>query len=130
MQTLKEQIAEMFMEKRYEEIEQLIRTNEKTAEHDNDMVTLYYLFPIYRQEKAAGKQTLFEKAGSLDSLLERYTKLKFYLRRMDFDVMDDGMEEFYAFIAGDQISVYEIVTVIRYSVVHKEKVMQIIEGKV
>lgn len=129
MQTLKEQIDRMFAEKRYDEIEQLICANEKEAESDNDIVTLYYLIPVYRQEKAAGKITLFEKVGTLDNLLERYTKLKFYLRRIDFGITNNRSDEFYAFISANRISAYEIVTAIRYSVVHKEKVMRILEGK-
>lgn len=128
MQALKEQINVMFLERRYDEIEQIIRENEKTAMNDNDIVTLYYLFPVYRQERAAGKPTLFDKAGNVDELLCRYTKLKFYLRRLDFDVMDNGMDEFYTFISENQISLYEIVTALRYSVVHKEKVMRLLEG--
>lgn len=129
MQTLKEQINILFAEGRYEEVEQLIAANEKKVMNDNDIVTLYYLFPVYKQEKAAGKQTLFEKTYSVDELLTRYTKLKFYLRRLDFDVLDEGLDDFFAFISENQISVYEIVVAIRYSVVHKEKVMQMIEGK-
>lgn len=126
MQTLKAQIDTLFKEGRYEEMEQLIATNEKTAMNDNDIVTLYYLLPVYKQEKAAGKQTLFEKAENVDDLLQRYTKLKFYLRRLDFDIMDGGLDDFYAFLSENQISVYELVTAIRYSVVHKEKIMQLI----
>ena len=129
MQTLKEQINTLYEEGRYDEMEQFIVANEKTVMHDNDIVTLYYLLPVYKQEKAAGKRTLFEKADNVNDLLQRYTKLKFYLRRLDFDIMDGGLDEFYAFISGNQISVYELVTAIRYSVVHKEKVMQIIEGR-
>ena len=129
MQTLKEQINTLFAEGRYEEVEQLIAANEKKVMNDNDIVTLYYLFRVYKQEKAAGKQTLFEKTDNVDGLLTRYTKLKFYLRRLDFDVMDEGLDDFFAFISENQISVYEIVVVTRYSVVHKEKVMQMIEGK-
>lgn len=126
MQTLKAQIDTLFKEGRYEEMEQLIAANEKTAMNDNDIVTLYYLLPVYKQEKAAGKRTLFEKAENVDDLLQRYTKLKFYLRRLDFDIMDDGLDDFYAFLSENQISVYELVTAIRYSVVHKEKIMQLI----
>lgn len=130
MQKLKAQIGTLFKEGRYEEMEQLIVANEKTAMNDNDIVTLYYLLPVYKQEKAAGKRTLFEKTENVDDLLGRYTRLKFYLRRLDFDIMDGGLDEFYAFLSGNQISVYELVAAIRYSVVHKEKIMQIIEQKV
>lgn len=129
MQTLKEQINTLFAEGRYEKVEQLIAANENIAKNDNEIMTLYYLFLVYKQEKAAGKQTLFEKTDNVDGLLTRYTKLKFYLRRLDFDVMDGGLDDFYAFISENQISAYEIVVATRYSVVHKEKVMQMIEGK-
>lgn len=128
MQELKEQIKEKFAQGRYDELEQLIKANEKDEINDNDIVTLRYLFPVYKQEKAAEKQTLFEKAGSMERLLERYTRLRFYLRRIDFDLMDGGMETFYAFVSENGISIFELVAAVRYSVVHKDKVLRLIGG--
>ena len=81
----------------------MIKANEKDEINDNDIVTLRYLFPVYKQEKAAEKQTLFEKAGSMERLLERYTRLRFYLRRIDFDLMDGGMETFYVYVSENGI---------------------------
>ena len=63
----------------------------------------------------------------MDELLERYTILKFYLRRIDFDVMDDSLDAFYQFLSQSRISSYELLRVIDFSVVHKEKVLRLIK---
>lgn len=57
----------------------------------------------------------------------RYTVLKFYLRRIDFDVAD-SLEEFQQFLIEARVSPHELLRVIDYCVVHKEKVLKAIEG--
>ena len=124
---LKEQVNTLLHTHRYDEIKTLLLSYKDTTEHDNTLAAVCYLCTIYDQEKAAGQDTVFSKVDSVDELLERYTILKFYLRRIDFDVMDDSLDAFYQFLSQSRISSYELLRVIDFSVVHKEKVLRLIK---
>ena len=127
---LRKKIDDLFAAHAYEQIEDVLLEYKNITEHDNDLATVYYLMGIYKREKAAGQKTILDKTGSVMALLERYTILKFYLRRMDFDVIGVSLQDFYQFMVQNEVSVYELLTVMEYSVVHKEKVQQIIQGTV
>ncbi len=119
---LKHRVNELIEGGGYDEIKAVLLTYKEITEHDNELATVCYLCTIYEQEKAAGQAVIFSKVSNLEELLERYTILKFYLRRIDFDVMED-LEAFYAFLTKHRISSYELLRVIDFSVVHKEKVL-------
>ncbi len=126
----KESINILLSEKRYDEIKKSLLAQKEITQQDNDLSTLCYLCTIYEKEKKAGQVTVFSKVSNVDELLERYARLKFYLRRIDFDVISKNeMEDFYRFFAAEQISSYELLTVIEFSVFHKEKVLQIVKGE-
>lgn len=125
---LKAKIDELIQNREYDKIKETLLAYKEITEHSNELATIFYLIRIYEQEKAAGQKTIFEKVASVSGLLERYTSLKFYLRRMDFDIMDDNLQEFYRFLMQKEVSSYEMLTVMEYSVVHKEKVLKVIKG--
>ena len=125
---LKRKVDELCQVHEYDQIETALLEYKDITEHDNDLATIYYLIGIYKQEKAAGKKTILEKVGSVADLLERCTILKFYLRRIDFDIVGEDLQDFYQFMVQNEVSVYELLTVIEYSVVHKEKVRKVIQG--
>ena len=126
-QQLKQQVDSLLKAGDHGEIKSLLLADKDTTEHDNDLAMVCYLCTIYEQEKAAGQRTIFDKSADMQELLERYTALKFYLRRIDFGVVDD-MEMFYQFLTQNQVSSYELLRVIDFSVVHKDKVLQVIGG--
>lgn len=126
--TLREKIDELFQSKSYDLMEETLLQYKDITEHDNDLAMVYYLLGIYKQEKKTEKQTILEKTNSVSALLERYTILKFYLRRIDFDIMGENLNDLYQFVLHNKVSVYELLTVIEHSVVHKEKVRKIIQG--
>lgn len=107
----------------YDRIEEILLQYKDITEHDNDLATVYYLMGIYKKEKGAGQKTILDKTGSVSALLERYTILKFFLRRIDFDVIGEGMQDFCQYVAQNNVSAYELLTVLDYSVVHKDKVL-------
>lgn len=123
----KQKINEMLAAKEYHQIKPLLLSDKDITEHDNDLAMVCYLCTIYEQEQAAGKATIFDKITDMESLLERYNILKFYLRRIDFGVMDD-MGMFYQFLSQSQVSSYELLRVIDFSVVHRDMVLQAIGG--
>lgn len=126
--TLRKKLDELFQSKSYDLFEETLLQYKDITEHDNDLSMVYYLLRIYHQEKDAGQKTILEKVNSVSDLLERYTILKFYLRRIDFDIIGESLNDFYQFIFQNKVSVYELITVIDYSVIHKEKVQKIIRG--
>lgn len=128
-QELKKQADRLITGGDYDGIKPLLLSYKDITEHDNELAMTCYLCTIHEQEKAAGLESVFGKISDIDALLERYTALKFYLRRIDFDMIDDGMESFYQFLAMKKVSSYELLRVIDFSVVHKDKVLRIIQGE-
>lgn len=124
---LKKQVNRLIISQKYDEIEPLLFSHKNITKKDNDLAVTYYLCAVYKQEKPAGQSVIFSKVSGVDELMERYTALKFYLRRIDFDVAD-GLEEFQRFLIEAQVSSYELLRVIDYCVVHKDKVLKAIEG--
>lgn len=128
-ETLREKIDELCRKHEYDRIEETLLECKEITEHDNSLATIYYLLRIYKQEKAAGQKTILEKTGNTAALLERYTILKFYLRRIDFDLIGEDLQDFFHYTAVNQVSTYELLTVMEYSVVHKDKVLQTMRGE-
>ena len=79
--------------------------------YDNELMVVWYLSMMTQKEIAAGKQSIFEKENSLETLLIRYEKLKFYLRRIEYDVMEDE-NTLFAFLSEKNISEYELMGMI------------------
>lgn len=124
---VKKKVNELFLKHEYDDIKPYLLSHKSITEHDNELAMVCYLCTIYEQEKEEGQLTLFSKVSDIDSLLKRYTMLKFYLRRIDFDVLDD-IEPFYQFISLNQVSSYELLRTIDFSVVHRDKVLKIMSA--
>lgn len=124
---LRKKIDELFWTRAYDRIEGILLQHKKITAQNSDLTTVCCLMEIYKKEKNVGLNTILDKTGSVSALLERYTILKFYLRRIDFDFLDENIGDFYQFVVQNEVSVYELLTIIEYSVVHKEKVHEIIQ---
>ena len=120
---LKQQVNRLLESGKHDEIKEQLLAHKDVTEHDNDLAIICYLCTVYEQERAAGQRTIFDKVPDMEALLRRYTILKFYLRRIEFDVMDD-MRIFGEFLVQNQISSYELLRVLDFSAVHKDKVLQ------
>ena len=108
IQELKEQINQMIAGGEYDSILPTLLLHKEVTEKDNNLATVCYLCKIYEHEKKAGCAVIFSKISDMEELLERYTRLKFYLRRIDFDVMGNQIETFYEFLTTNRISSYEL----------------------
>lgn len=128
-QQIKNVVNNLLKDEKYDSIKPFLLSEKEIVEKNNDLSTVCYLCTIHEKEQAAGQVTLFSKISSMEELLERYVRLKFYLRRIDFDRIDDNLDEFYEFLSQNQISSYELLTVIGFSVVNKEKVLKVIRGE-
>lgn len=121
------QLELLWKEKKYDEIVQILKDNELIVKKDTNFSIVYYLSLVYCQERQAGNKTVFEKTDGVNSIIVRYTQLKFYLRRLDFNIGENSLDEFRFFFVNNQISSQELRLLIQQSVVHKEKVLQIIK---
>lgn len=128
-QSLREQVGQLLVMKKCEEAERLLMENAETAKRDRDLLKIYYLLPVCAAEREAGHRTLFTKVSGLEELLERDTRVKFYLRRIAFDVLDDE-EEFYSYCAEKHVSLPELFMEAYCNAVHKEKVQTFIQSKI
>lgn len=126
---LKVMVNDLIGSRQYGDIKPLLLANKDTTEHDNMLSMTCYLCTVYEKEQAAGGVSLFDKVSNVEELIDRYTRLKFFLRRIDFDLVDDGLEEFYSFITQWKISSYELLAAIDFGAVHKEKVLKVIKGE-
>lgn len=128
-QSLKEQINELLSRREYDEVESLLTEYGDIAKSDRDLLKVYYMLPVCTAEKEAGQRTLFAKVSSVEELVERETRLKFYLRRIAFDLLEDE-EAFYEYCAQNRVSLPELFVVTYCGAVHREKVQAFIQRKI
>jgi hypothetical protein len=126
---LKQKVDSLIWEERYDDIKTLLLSHKDITEHDNELSTVCYLCTVYEQERDAGLQTIFSKVSDRKELLERYIRLKFYLRRIEFNVMDDGLESFNHFLVEQNVSSYELLAVIGFCAADKDNVLKKIRGE-
>lgn len=129
IKNLREEIDQLLKAGQHEAIKNLLSLTQGML-YDNDLGNVWIMIPVCEKEKAHDQRTVFEKAAGLEAFIDRFTRLKFYLRRIEFDVMDDSPDEFYQFLVSEQVSSYELLASLDRNVVHKEKVMQAINKSV
>lgn len=132
--TIREQLNTLLAEGNYEGCRKLLLTNEKSKkiiEKTNEFVIAKHMLTACEQEEKEGEQILFEKVKSLEELVNRYTKLMFYLRRLDFEIGDESeyMDEFIQFLTENRVSSSELLLVLYCSVPNIENVLQIVKDK-
>ncbi len=126
---LKERFNELLLRRQYAEIYTLLETDTEIIDQINDLAIARIMLSVCEQEKAAGLCTLFEKVNHLDEIVYRYTILMFYLRRLEFDIMDDSLDAFNQFLIVNQISRQELFAVMYCGNIDKERVLKIIKDK-
>lgn len=119
---LSEIVNTLFQLKQYDAVKEVLLKCQELTVRDNDLSTLFHLFPIYEQEKEAGKTTLFEKVSSVDQLLYRYTMIKFFLRRLEYGGIEPDPELIRQFRTENDISDEELRGILAFSCYHKKRV--------
>lgn len=128
-QSLWEQVDQLLSAKRFDEAERLLMEKGDIAKQNNQFLQLYYLVPICAQEREAGQQTLFSKVSGLKELLERHTRVKFYIRRIAFGLLEDE-EEFCSFCVQNRVSVPELLIETYLHAIHVKKVQTFLQEKI
>ncbi len=127
-ESLREQVDRLLAAKKHIEAENLLMANQDIAKSDRDLLKIYFLLPVCSAEREAGQKTLFSKVSGLEELLERETRVKFYLRRIAFDVMDDE-EVFFRYCKKNRVSLSELLIIAFCSAVYREKVQAYLQKK-
>lgn len=127
-ENMRMKVDELLSMGKCDDVERLLMENCDIAKSDRELFRIYYLIPVCTAEREGGERTLFSKVSSVDALMERETRLKFYLRRIAFDLLDDE-EEFYQYCSENQISLAELFIVAYCNAIHKEKVQGFIQSK-
>lgn len=122
-QEMREEINRCFIQGDIPKMIELLNNNIETAKADNDLSHIPFAYNVSLQEEQAGVPILLSKVKSVDELVERSTRLKFYLRRIDFDAADECMEEIFEFIDKNNVSVYELISTIYLGTFHQEKML-------
>lgn len=125
---LREEIEELLRTGAYDRIEDTLMQYKDISLYDSDLATVYYLMAIYKMEKEAGRRIFLENVDSVSALLERYTILKFFLRRIDFGLIEEGLQDFRQYITQNRVSAYELLTIIDYSAFNKQAVLTKIQN--
>ncbi len=126
---LRTKVDELLSGKECDRVEKLLTENFDVAKSDRDLLRVYYLIPVCTAEKENGQRTLFSKVTSVEALVEREMRLKFYLRRIAFDLLEDE-EEFYRYCGQNQVSLPELFIIAYCNAVHREKVKEFIQRKI
>lgn len=121
IQEHKAKVDQMIRCKQAEKILTFLQENMDVIKYDNELMTIWYLGMMTQKEIVAGKESVFAKENSLEELLIRYEELKFYLRRIEFDVMEDA-NAFFTFLSEKNISEHELVGVMDSVNYNKTKV--------
>lgn len=117
----KKQVDRMICDKEPQKIFSYLQENIGVIKYDNDLMAVWYLGKIVQKELEARLKTVFEKEDSLETLLERYRQLKFFLRRIENDILDDA-DVFFSFLSEKTVSEYELIGMVDSVIYHKEKV--------
>lgn len=126
---IKKRINKLMQKRDYEMVWKTLEENQEV--YSNEFAVCQCLFKAYVKERDSNQCTILEKTGSFEKLIERFTKLKFYLRRIEFGVMDDDtMDDIFQFLVMNRVSSFELLAVAECSVINKEQVLHAIMDRV
>ncbi|MFP3153751.1 glycosyltransferase family protein [Lachnospiraceae bacterium ZAX-1] len=128
---LKDQLKVLLMAHQVEQAREILGNRYKEAYADTELVVLGNILEIDALEDSDGlvaEQKFLNRHTSWMALLEDYNRLKFLLRRLEFDATQNSEEEAIAQIHRFGISKQAIERMIVYAVYRKEKVRAMLFG--
>ncbi len=87
------------------------------------LIILNRLVKIFHTEVESGSEyTVFDYSVNMDVLAEHFTKVKLMLRRIEFDMPKEAINEFYDYCEKNKVSVYMLASMVLINTFYKEKV--------
>jgi len=105
----------------FNEARQLVYQYIKNYQNNERFVILFILFKISDLEKASGEQDIFSSpaCGTVNFLLKHYTKIKFYLRRYEYNMPEASLEEALDYFITNKVSVNALQQIAGFACVDK-----------
>ncbi|MFP3154998.1 glycosyltransferase family protein [Lachnospiraceae bacterium ZAX-1] len=131
MMQLKDRLKVLLMDHQVDQAREILGNHYKDRHSDTELVILGNLLEIDALEDSYGlaaEQKFLNRHTSWTTLLKDYNRLKFLLRRLEFDATQNGAEEAIAQIHRFGISKQAIERMIEYAVCRKEKVHAMLFG--
>lgn len=96
----------------------------KSSRHiDKKLLILNNLLVIFRNEVADGvERTVFDYSTDIDELVAHYTRTKLMLRRIEFDMPNEYIDEFYKYCEDNGVSFHMLSSMVMKNVIDKKKV--------
>lgn len=90
VRSILELMEQLFSSKEYDTIELMLGKADSLNVRVTELSVMRQIFEIRKLEIAAGRDCFFKGCIGYQELLEKYTDIKFYLRRMEYGLENDG----------------------------------------
>jgi hypothetical protein len=115
-----EEIYDLLKKGEILEVENALLTAEKC---DKKLLILVNLLEIFHDEvNCEVKRTVFDYSTDIDELVKHYTWTKLMLRRIEFDMPHEYIDEFYDYCENNGVSMCMLNNMIQKNIIFKKKV--------
>lgn len=92
----------------------------KQYQANETFVILFILFQISDAENSSGEHNIFSSpaGGTTEALIKHYTQIKFYLRRYEYDMPEEALEEAFAYFITNKVSVNALYRISQFACVN------------
>ncbi len=116
----KELLYQMVQTGRFSEASSYTKNHIKEHQNEEYFVLFFILFRIWEEEQQAKVPTIFSSplGHSPKTLLDHYTQIKLYLRRFEYQMPDEILEEAIKYFTANQVSPYALYHIAQFACVN------------
>ena len=105
----------------FDDARKIAYTYIKQYQADETFVILFILFQISDAEKSSGEYNIFSSpaSGTTEALIKHYTQIKFCLRRYEYDMPEEALEEAFGYFIENKVSVNVLIQHMYINASHK-----------
>ena len=113
----KESLYEMIRTGRFADAASFTGQHIKEHQDEEYFVLFYILFRIWEEERQAGTADIFSSplGHDPDTLLEHYTQIKLCLRRFEYQMADEILDEAIQYFNAYQVSPYALYRIAQFA---------------
>ena len=104
----------------FDDARKIAYTYIKQYQADETFVILFILFQISDAENSAGEYNIFSSpaSGTTEALIKHYTQIKFCLRRYEYDMPEEALEEAFGSFIENKVSVNALYRISQFACVN------------
>lgn len=108
------------------EAREIVFTYIQQYQNAENFVILFILFKIRDAELASGEPDIFSSpaGSSVSDLIKHYTLIKFYLRRYEYDMPNEAVDEAFRYFTDNKVSVNALYKIAEFACVDRISVYQ------